>query len=187
MSLLKDLYSEEAKKKDAKNFVKSFDEYFRLTSFQGEFGRIFCIGYAINDQPAEVLTGDEKNILIEFWQIAKDIDLFVGHNIMDFDFRFIYKRSIILGVRPTQEISFARYRNSPIFDTMKEWDKWSKHSTSLHKLSVALGVNSPKDQGIDGSKVYDFFLAGKTEEIAKYCVRDVEATREVYKRICFIK
>jgi len=70
---------------------------------------------------------------------------------------------------------------------MKEWDKWSNHSTSLHKLSVALGVNSPKDQGIDGSKVYDFFLAGKTEEIAKYCMRDVEATREVYKRICFIK
>jgi len=98
MSLLKDLYSEELKKKDTKNFVKSFDEYFRQTSFQGEFGRIFCIGYAINGQPAEVLTGDEKNILIDFWQIAKDIDLFVGHNIMDFDFRFIYKRSIILGV-----------------------------------------------------------------------------------------
>jgi hypothetical protein len=187
MPLLKDLYLEESKKKDVKNFVRSFDEYFHQTSFQGEFGRIFCIGYAVNEEQPNIISGDERQILDIFWQVAKDADLFIGHNIMDFDFRFIYKRSIILGVRPTQEISFARYRNSPIFDTMKEWDKWSNNAISLHKLSIVLGIESPKEEGIDGSKVYDHFLAGKTDDIIRYCKRDVEATRKIYQKICFIK
>ena len=131
--------------------------------------------------------GNEKEILEKFWQLAKDADLFIGHNVMDFDFRFIYKRSIIHRVRPTQDLSFARYRNSPIFDTMKEWEKWGSVGTSLHKLSIALGIDSPKEDGIDGSQVYDYFLAGKTEKIIEYCKRDVLATREIYQRITFNK
>ena len=150
-----------------------------------EFGRILCIGYAVDDKPAECLCGDEKEILRKFWAIAKGADLFIGHNVMDFDLRFIYKRSIILGIRPSKELSFARYRNNPIFDTMYEWERWSGKGTSLHKLSIALGLASPKEEGIDGSKVYDHFLAGKSDEIYKYCMRDVEATRRVYNRITF--
>ncbi|MCX6808237.1 MAG: hypothetical protein NTW50_01030 [Candidatus Berkelbacteria bacterium] len=40
-----------------------FETFFRNTSFQGEFGRILCIGYAIDDQPTDCLVGDEKEIL----------------------------------------------------------------------------------------------------------------------------
>lgn len=179
---------EESRRKGSNTLVKGtndFDTYFRNTSFQGEFGRIFCIGYAIDDELAEVLIGDEKEILRKFWSIAKDADLFVGHNIFDFDLRFIYKRSIINNVRPSRSLSFARYRSDPIFDTMSEWEKWSSRGAGLHRLSLALGLVSPKEKGIDGSKVYDFYLAGKGDEIAEYCKRDVEATREVYKRITF--
>jgi predicted PolB exonuclease-like 3'-5' exonuclease len=106
---------------------------------------------------------------------------------MEFDFRFIYKRSIILGVQPSRDLNFARYRSNPIFDTMKEWEKWGAQGTSLHKLSIALGLASPKEEGIDGSKVYDYFLAGKGDEICEYCKRDVDATRRVYKRMIFEK
>ena len=165
--------------------INDFDTFFRNTSFQGEFGRIFCIGYALDSQEAECLVGDEKEILTKFWEIAKDTTLFIGHNIMEFDFRFIFKRSIINGIRPSREISFARYCSEPIFDTMKEWEKWGAQGASLHKLSLALDISSPKEAGIDGSKVYDYFLAGKGDEIAEYCKRDVIATREVYKKMTF--
>lgn len=197
MAIVKDLFEEQKKKNGKKpdpstslrmtSDTTSFDSYFRGTSFSGEFGRIFCIGYAINDSPTECLSGDEKEMLEKFWQIASDANLFIGHNVMEFDFRFIYKRSIILGVRPTQELSFARYRNNPIFDTMKEWEKWGSQGSSLHKLALALGLESSKSEGIDGSQVYDFFLAGKTNEIIEYCKRDVEVTRKIYNRINFIK
>jgi hypothetical protein len=186
MPLIKEFF-EDSKKKNGKKFTElNFDNYFRGTSFSGEFGRILCIAYAIDSEETEVLSGEEKEILTNFWQIAKDVDLFIGHNIMEFDLRFIYKRSIILGIKPSRELNFARYRSNPIFDTMKEWEKWGAQGVSLHKLSIALGLASPKEEGIDGSKVYDYYLAGKTDEILKYCKRDVDATRKIFNKINFI-
>ncbi len=37
----------------------------------------------------------------------------------------------------------------------------------------------------DGSKVFDYFKAGKLEEIYEYCKADVDAVRAVYKKIVF--
>jgi len=186
MQIIKGFFENSQNRAGKKTREMSFDEFYRNTSFSGEFGRIFCIGYAIDDQPAECLSGDEKEILEKFWRIARDAELFIGHNILEFDLRFIYKRSIIHKVRPTQDLSFARYRNSPIFDTMKEWEKWGSIGAGLHKLATALGIKSSKNGELDGSRVYNFFLAGKTKEIIEYCKRDVEVTREIYKRINFI-
>lgn len=185
MPLIKQFYEEMKAKKIGEAPKLDFDTFHRNTSFQGEFGRIFCIGYARDDEPAEALSGDERQMLIDFWEEAREERLFIGHNIMEFDFRFIYKRSVILGVRPSRDLSFARYRSEPIFDTMKEWEKWGAQGASLHKLSLALGIASPKEEGIDGSKVYDYFLEGRGDEIIKYCKRDVEATRAVYKKMTF--
>lgn len=187
IDMLKGFWEDSRRKNGTKELKGSndFDTYFRNTSFQAEFGRIFCIGYATDNNESECLSGDEKEMLQKFWAIAKDADLFIGHNIMEFDLRFIYKRSVILGVRPSRDLNFARYRNNPIFDTMKEWEKWGSLGTSLHRLSLCLGLASPKEEGIDGSKVYDYFLAGKGDEICKYCKRDVDATRRVYKRMIF--
>ncbi len=189
VDMIKGFWEDMCKKNGSviKKGVNDFETYFRNTTFQGEFGRILCIGYAVDDQPADCLVGDEKEVLEKFWGIAKDASLFVGHNVMEFDLRFIYKRSIIHNVCPSRQLSFARYRSEPIYDTMKEWEKWGAQGCSLHKLSLALGIASPKEEGIDGSKVYDFFLQGKSDEIAKYCMRDVEATRKVYKRMTFQK
>jgi hypothetical protein len=188
LPIIKQFYKEMKEKKNGPTrSITDFETFMRNTSFQGEFGRIFCIGYAIDDEKEECLSGDEKEMLKRFWDLAKEATLFIGHNIMEFDLRFIYKRSIIHKIRPSRDLSFARYRNEPIFDTMKEWEKWSSQGASLHKLSIALNLASPKEEGIDGSKVYDYYLAGKQDEIIKYCMRDVGATREVYKRITFSK
>lgn len=188
LEIIKQFYQDIKHKKGSliKNGL-DFETYMRNTSFQGEFGRIFCIGYAVNNEEAKCLSGDEKKMLKDFWELARDATLFIGHNIMEFDLRFIYKRSIIHQIKPTRNLSFARYRNEPIFDTIKEWEKWSSQGVGLHKLSIALGFASPKSEGIDGDCVYDYYLAGKQDEIIKYCLRDVEATRKIYKRITFSK
>ncbi len=189
-----------AKKKKEKDCedTSNFEQYLLTTSFDGSFGRILCIAYAIDDDPVEVLSGDgdEAGMLREFWRIVDSISVpsngqwkdygvqFIGHNVMDFDLRFIYQRSIINRVRPAYEISFARYRNYPVYDTMKEWTKWSSNNIGLEHIALALGIPTPKD-GIDGSEVYDFYKKGKVDDICKYCKRDVEATRAVYKRMTF--
>lgn len=167
--------------------ARNFDEFVASTSFDGAFGRILCIGYALDDNETQVLYNtDEKAMLKEFWQIAKNATLFVGHNAFDFDLPFIWQRSIILGVKPTRTISFKRFSQNEIFDTMQEWNLWGRNhsSGSLHKLALALKLPSSKGD-IDGSQVYDYFKAGRVNEILEYCKRDVELTRQVFHKLTF--
>lgn len=173
----------------AKLTKKGEEEVFRSTAISGDFGRIFCIGYAFSDEAVDVISGEEKEILSKWWQIADRAECFIGHNIMDFDLRFIFKRSIVNGIKPVSKhlnLSFARYKSFPIFDTMREWEKWSNSYIALDTLAKILGLESSKDGGIDGSQVYDFYLLGKHDEIFEYCKRDVELTRKVYKRMRFL-
>lgn len=164
--------------------ARTFDEFLRGTSLSGNWGRILCIGVASDDQPTEVIHGDEPTILATFWKRVAAGTLFVGHNALDFDLPFIYKRSIVHRIKPSLALSFERYRSTPIYDTMREWDRWSSPSTSLHQLALLLGFESSK-QGIDGSMVYDFYRAGKLKEIYEYCARDVELVRQIHRRLTF--
>jgi hypothetical protein len=129
-------------------------------------------------------------MLQEFWDRMRgfrpSVDRIVGHNIFDFDMKFILKRSIIHAVRPTVDLSFARYRNQPIFDTMWEWERWSYGSrTSLDRLAGALGLASSKANGVDGSTVYALFMKGHHRAIRDYCADDVALTRAIYRRMTF--
>ncbi|HEX8974130.1 MAG TPA: ribonuclease H-like domain-containing protein [Patescibacteria group bacterium] len=179
---------------------ETFEDFVARTNFDGAFGRILCIGYAVDDEESQVFHNeDERETLKQFWGLVDELSatprnwqypdyelLFVGHNVMDFDLRFIYQRSIVLGVKPAYDINFARYRSYPIFDTMKEWVKWANSSVGLEYLALALGIPSPKE-GIDGSQVAAFYEAGKVKDILEYCKRDVDTTRAVYKRMVFEK
>jgi DNA polymerase elongation subunit (family B) len=111
-------------------------------------------------------------------------DILVGHNILNFDLPFLYKRSIINHVQPTIYLNFARYRAQPIFDTMHIWQRWNG-AISLDALATALSLTSSKNGGINGSQVYDFYRAGKHREIADYCGRDTILVREIYQRMTF--
>lgn len=178
----------QSKSANSNKVSKSKDSLYRQTAISGDFGRIFCIGYALNDQDVQIIKGEEPQILKNWWQLADKADLFIGHNIMDFDLRFIFKRSIVNKIKPASRhfnLSFARYKNFPIYDTMREWEKWSSSLIGLDTLAHALGLESSKDGGIDGSQVYDYYLLGKYEEIYQYCKRDVQLTRKIYKRMVF--
>ena len=168
--------------------VKTFEDFFHETSFDGAFGRVLCIGFAVNEEPVKVICNgeNEKKTLEDFWIICRGVDRFVGHNIMDFDFRFLYQRSVILGVDPGIDMKwfFVRYKHDPVYDTMKEWSKWGQGNFGLEHIALAMGIPTPKD-GIDGSQVYAFYQEGKTKEICDYCMRDVDTTREIYKRMNF--
>lgn len=188
-----------SKHADKQSDEMRFEDFVAKTSFDGAYGRILCIAYAVDEQKTEVLCNenDERKTLVEFWDLVKALSgqprnmqypdyglLFVGHNVMDFDLRFIYQRSIVLGVRPAYEINFARYRSYPIYDTMKEWVKWGNSTVGLEYLALALGIPSPKED-IDGSQVAAQYAAGKLGDILEYCKRDVETTRAVYRRMVF--
>lgn len=162
-------------------------EVIKRLSLSAATARIFCLAYAFEpplDCPVSVLEGDEKDIIHGFWKLATETNLFVGHNLLEFDLRFLYQRSVIHRIKPSREISFARYHSEPVFDTMQEWSKWGREHISLDLLARALQIPSPKDS-LDGSKVYPYFRAGRLPEICDYCSRDVETVRQVYRRLTF--
>lgn len=198
------LEKEDGKIGDDKPLDEIVNERFRRLALSGEQGRILCIGVIFEKkgcQPVWKLIGwsdehkcfheDEAVILSEFWSLCGNLnprrDLIIGHNIFDFDLLFIHKRSIINRIKPTVNFSFARYRSQPIYDTMREWEKWRWERISLENLAEALNIPSPKNADMDGSKVYDHFMAGNHNELADYCYRDVITTREIFNRMNFLK
>jgi len=170
------------------------DAQWRKTAFDGARGQICCIGIAVEDGPVEVFHGDERDLLTRFHAYLGDAwrensghlrPVIVGHNIVNFDIRFIYHRSIILGIRPP--IWFpanARPWDDGVYDTMTQWAGHGNR-ISLDDLAKALGIEG-KD-GMDGSMVYDMWAAGKMNEIADYCKSDVEITRRIFKRMNFLE
>jgi predicted PolB exonuclease-like 3'-5' exonuclease len=180
----------EKRKSNLKNgFPTSKEDLYLSTSFDGTFGRICCVGFIKEDGEITkgVLEGTEEEMLKKFWEIAQNVDLFIGHNIFEFDLPFIYKRSIIFGIKPSKNISFAKYKNDSIFDTMFEWEKWAygeKHS--LDTLARVLKLPSSKDT-MNGSEVWSYYKEGRLKEIQEYCMKDVELTRLIYYKMIFEK
>ena len=179
------------------------EEMFRSLSLHAEYGRILCIGIILEKDGAEWRKGvfgydaksetfhlDEKKTLRGLWKLLREEfnirrDLIIGHNLMDFDLPFIYKRSRILKVKPSVQFSFARYRSQPIYDTMREWALWNlrEKSISLPHLAELLQIGIGKTDGMDGSKIYDQYLGDNHSLIAEYCLQDVEVTRAVYHQM----
>ena len=169
-----------------RDFVDDDEALYRASALSGNFGRIFCIGYALDDKPSQIIKGEEGNILSQWWEIAASATKFVGHNIINFDIPFLYKRSIVNKCSPTQLLPIKNFETENIYDTDKQWNRWVYQSSiKLHHLALALGLPSSKENGIDGSQVYDFYLKGQHQQIYDYCKRDVELTRKIYKRMTF--
>jgi len=184
-------------------FEADVDEAYRKTSFDGAFGQVCVIGYAVNGEApqyvrADDLTASGEVALLEAFSCAlTDLipanevftTVVIGHNVVGFDLRFLVQRYIVNRVRPHAIIARASqakpWESDKVFDTMVQWGgAGAKPGGSLDKLCKALSIPSPKG-AIDGSKVWDFVKAGKIEEVAEYCAKDVAATRAVHQRMTF--
>lgn len=113
-----------------------------------------------------------------------DAPLIVGHAALTFDCPYIWQRCKVHGVRLP---AWWPSPNTPdwkanVYDTKLEWSGRRGKPARLSELCELFGIPSPKGE-MDGSQVYDAWLDGRTDEIAEYCRRDVEAVREVYRRL----
>jgi hypothetical protein len=184
-------------KSEVEKLDAEFDVTYRKTSFDGGLGEICCIGYAIDDNaPVSIYGASESLILLQFYQeimaqynpSSQTRPKFIGHNIVNFDLRFLFQRSVMNNVKPPMMIPFsAKPWDESIFDTMTAWAGHGNR-VSLDKLCKIFNIplkGSEIGEEIDGSKVWDFYQAGRIADIARYCEGDVERTRQAYKRMTF--
>jgi 3'-5' exonuclease len=164
---------------------------YERAAFDATFSRIVCIGAVIlNDDlsPLEAVAwyGDnEEAILRQFWaRMALDKPrLFITFNGLGFDLPFLKKRSVIRQVKPTLEVSLARFRTDSVYDIMAVWANWDNRSwVKLDVLARALGVESKSGSG---AQVAGMWKDGKKEEVAAYCLQDVYVTYACFCRMVY--
>ena len=174
------------------------DEERAKTSFDGTFGSVVCIGYALNDsgEPRSCHGLDEGILLCEFNDTLNALippSMFsaytvVGHSVANFDLRFLLQRYIVNQVQPHPIINMAAqakpWDSSRVYDTMTQFAGIGK-TISLDRLCFALGIPSSKDE-MDGSMVGQAVLDGRLDDVVRYCCKDVAATRAIYQRMTFV-
>lgn len=176
-------------------FAAKLAEKINSTGLDGSFGQVFCIGWALDGGPVTtVYSTNERFVLNEFSSQLHihPSDLHsttvVGHNVSAFDLRFLSQRFIVNGIRPPFVIARAAqakpWEQEKVFDTMVQWSGVGGR-ISLERLCLALSIPTPKAE-FDGSMVWQYVQEGKHDEVARYCERDVEATRHVHRRMTFV-
>jgi len=118
-------------------------EAIQKTAFDGTYGKIVCIGYAFDDRGAVTVCGGEEEALISCFydDVAKGaggrhINI-VGHNVVNFDLKFLWQRSVVLGIKPPPCINF-KVKPWDSADTMTMWS--AEKRISLGNLCAALGI-----------------------------------------------
>ena len=152
-------------------------------------GRIICIGvhWLELDRSRAYCQPDERELLANFWSDIGQIrpQRFVTFNGKSFDFPYINIRSAIMGVPIPRDLvldtrRFSTERHFDVREVLTNFDRYRKGT--LEFFCNIFGVTSPKN-GIDGSKVGNYFKQGRLDEIARYCLADCKATGELYQRL----
>lgn len=167
------------------------------TSFDGGAGQVVCIGWAVDDGDVNCLhvpslsRADEMALLANWFADLTKLHstggtrpVLIGHNSNAFDIPFLWKRAMVLGVKPP--LWFPRDPKpwgESTRDTMLMWDSQQRAGGSMARLCRIFGIEGKGD--IDGSMVWPMVQAGKIAEVAEYCRGDVERTRALYRRMTF--
>lgn len=136
-----------------------------------------------DDGKIEFLPGDEAFLLRTFWEDVKRFDRIVTFNGRGFDCPFLMLRSAILGITPTRNLVPYRYdatKHCDLLDQMTFYGATRRYNLDFYCRSF--GIRSPKSDGITGADLGPLVERGEFRRIAEYCIGDVIATAELYRR-----
>lgn len=122
--------------------------------------------------------GDDKKAVQQFLKIAEEADELVGHNIVDFDTKFILTRAIKHGI-----LAIPKYVT---YDTLKKARSYFNfNSNKLDYISKFLGFEGKKSHR--GMALWDDVILNNDKEALKemveYCKQDVVETEKVYNKL----
>lgn len=125
----------------------------------------------------------EQQMLENFWLGAKEYEEFISFNGRVFDAPFLMIRSAIYKIKPSINLMPYRYAQDTnhidLLDQLTFFGAAYKKG-NLHLWCRAFGIQSPKAQGVTGDDVALLFKQKKYLDIARYNVRDLYATKELY-------
>lgn len=173
-------------------------EAWRSTALDGSYGQLFCIGFALGNEEPVVLARsdiddptpeDEFDLLDGFWgyvdESLTDAPTWIGHNILKFDLRFLWQRSVILGVPMRRRLPYdVSPFSTEVADTMTMWSGERTGGPSLDNLLDILRIPNPDP--IKGSEVWDHVERHEYKTVIEHCYQNVVGTREAWRRMALL-
>lgn len=189
-------YQNELNKKTGLEYT--LEEYFtEKAPLYAPFGRVVTVVVGrIKDNKIYLKTYasyNEKELLEEFnkdlqlvYQSNPNIKL-VGFNSNGFDSPYLLKRTIVNNIKPAFPLDEggAKPWKMGALDLSKVWQGSAFYPDSLIAVATALNLPSPKD-ALCGADVSKAFYEGRLSEIVSYCLKDVETTARVYRKLAFL-
>lgn len=147
------------------------------------YGKIACIGY-YGDEIQEVDLVDEGSMIKKLLDRA-DENIVVTWNGKNFDFDFIIKRGVILGVCPLSllERFTSKYsKESMHIDLMEKWCGYGKFA-KLNEVAQVLLDGECKDD-LDVTQIPELIKTITGQELIKrYCLQDCALTYKLARRM----
>lgn len=138
----------------------------------GLLGECFAAVERMRQTQAEALAPDARAWLPDLYPVA--------HNAA-FDMGFLWRRAIVNRVAVPAWLPGPMARAGKDYGcTMLVWAGFGGR-VSLDRLCNALNVPSPKAHGMDGSQVFDAWLADDTAAIEHYNLADAQAVAQVWQ------
>jgi hypothetical protein len=176
----------------------SDEDLYKKAGIFAEFGKIVCISVAYmrkvsNEYELRVRSfydDDERKLLTDFMELVNMYfntkkTYFCAHNGYEFDFPYIARRALILGIKVPSTLDTRGKKPWEIqhLDTLDLWRFADyKNYTSLALLAHVFGIPTPKDD-IDGSQVGDvYWKENNLQRIATYCQKDVVTVAQLFRK-----
>lgn len=139
---------------------------------------------------SKIFHGSERELLEMFWtKVGRAsprtrLPKLVSYNGRGYDGPVLMVRSAQTGLRPSRNLLPNRYHTAEHCDLMDVLGFFgaSRERFSLDYWCRRFDIESPKGS-IDGSQVARAYREGRIEDIGEYCLRDVRATAELYRRL----
>ncbi len=167
------------------------------TALNGSYGEIISITFAVDEGPIEVIgrDGSEAEQLRRFALALDDkckkadrgsnmwavIAKWIGHNIEEFDLRFLWQRSKVCEVPFPFQLPLRRY-SQMVYDTMKEWSG-QRDFISQKDLEMVFQIQRVDPLPNGGADVWQAYKEGRLDDIYQHNYVDVENLRKCYRRM----
>jgi len=190
------LWEAKTKYQRKENFTPK--EFYDRAGIWAEFGKIICISVGYFKQKEDPINfrvtsfyGEEGDILKDFKALLethfnKSNHLLCAHNGKEFDFPYIARRMVILGIDLPEKLNLFGKKpwEVPHLDTLELWKFGDyKTFTSLSLMAHVLGIQSPKDD-ISGEQVRDVFYKEKDiDRIVAYCEKDTVTVAQIILKL----
>jgi len=177
--------------------------YMKNAALHPEFARIIVIsigqiqfddeGNPLVEKIRSFYKHEEYEFLSEFMGTCQSIFnanpsvKFVGHNIKNFDFPFLIKRSIVNGILTPHQFHLQNKKpwENCLIDTYDIWKFAGWNSASLDLICNTLDVPSPKTT-MKGDETTTEYWKGNLEKIKTYCEADVKSTMNVMLKMAYM-